>query len=478
MKIIIQRNILPLLGILFLVFVSGTDSSEVPMIVGALIAGQILEIILNFVFEKQVLKIGGEKVKNLFSQTSKTEKFWWKWSFLTGWLILGAAFAIFRFTDLKTTAAILLVAAPFSLSLAVNLGLKVGISHLLALGLLPRSKDSFEKAGEVNVITFDKRGSLSTAQTQVQKMKTIDNFSHRDLLQYAVSIEQGSQHPFANAIRAKADEEKITPLKVSDVQIVAGKGVSGSIEIEGKLQKVCVGNLFWLFENDYDSTKLPSDLQWEADGSHDAVLWVGSDQKFLGVLSISDPLRAEAFATIESLAHNGYEIGVITGDAENPTKKLAKELKLKFFHFGVVGDEKATLVKRLGLPKKKGLDMVTDRVAFVGSADQEQKALEAAYFGIALGNSAEADLEVPSQDIRQIAKAFEVFQKTNGLIFQNLLISLLYLLVTLPLVGGALNIRFGVSIPLSLCACLVSIPQVLIFLNSIRALRSKVDVSN
>ena len=381
-------------------------------------------------------------------------------------------------TDLfvRTSISVLVIACPCALGLATPAALLVGVLRAGKKGILIRSLDSVEAASDVSIVAFDKTGTLTVGKPSVVRVQTITNVSHKDLLQLASSVEVGSEHPYAEAIRDKAEEEKISNLSCGDRRLVGGKGVSGKLSVGNKEQLVCVGNLVWLYENGYDSTAVPADLLWEAEGTDATVLWVGSDRKILGVLFLSDALRPEARVALEELSDAGYSVGMITGDAENVARSVAKNLKLKFFHAGVLPQEKATIVKRLSEPKKKGLDVVNEKVAFVGDGINDGPALAEAHLGLAMGGGtalaqSTADLVLLSNNIAQVPLAFKILKQTKSLVTRNLVLSSLYNLVAIPVAAGVLYPQWGFLLSPSIAAAAMALSSITVLLNSLWALR-------
>ncbi|MDB5036675.1 MAG: copper-translocating P-type ATPase [Bacteriovoracaceae bacterium] len=377
---------------------------------------------------------------------------------------------------ITTALSVLVIACPCALGMASPLALLVGVLRASRKGILLKSLDAVEKASQIDLIAFDKTGTLTLGEPVVQHMKSIENVSHKDLLQLALSVEAKSEHPYAKAIQKKCLEEKVTPISAKEIQIAPGKGVGGILSKDGKELKVFVGNLVWLFENGFDSTRVPQDLLWDAEGAHETVLWVGVDQKMIGLLFLFDQLRPHAKKVIHELQDDGYQTGMITGDSENVAKYFAKELNLKFFHAGVLPDEKATIVKRLSEPKKKGMDMIVEEVAFVGDGVNDAPALAAARLGIAMGSGAAvsqttADLVLLSNDLLQLPTALKVLRETRGLITQNLILSFGYNIIAIPIAAGALYLHFGFLLNPGLAAGAMALSSISVLLNSLRALK-------
>ncbi len=393
-------------------------------------------------------------------------------------LLSGSMYFVWADKNIAWTAAlsILVIACPCAIGLATPTAFLVGAIRAAKRGILIKSFEAIEKVSELDLIAFDKTGTLTLGRPVVNRIKAVENISHRDLLMYAASLERSSEHPYAMAILQKAAAEKIELLPVVEqIKIVPGKGVGGVLKRDGKELSVVVGNLVWLFENGYDSTKVPTDLTWEADGSHETVLWVGIDSKFCGLLFLDDELRAESRDVLQDLSQSGFQVGMITGDSENVARSFSKTLKLKFFHAGVLPEEKATIVKRLSEPKKKGLDMISEQVGFVGDGVNDAPALAAAHVGFAMGSGAtisqiSADIILVSNQLWSVPESIRVMKQTRSLIFQNLSLSFIYNLAALPIAAGALYGKFGILIKPEWAALAMAGSSISVLLNCLRAL--------
>lgn len=372
--------------------------------------------------------------------------------------------------------SVLVIACPCSLGLATPTALLVGVLRASRRGFLLKSLEAVEKASVIDLVAFDKTGTLTLGEPKVQRAKAIEHVSHKEVYQLAGSVEVSSEHPYAQAIKKKCAEENVNLLPADDIHIAPGKGVRGRIKRDGKLVEICVGNLVWLYENDYDSTQVPADLLWDVEGTHETSLWVGQDKKILGVIFLEDQLRPKAKEVVQSLADEGYQVGMITGDSDNVAKHFAKELNFKFYHAGVLPQEKATIVKRLSQPKKKGMDMITEQVAFVGDGVNDAPALAQAKLGLAMGSGAAisqttADLVLLSNDLSAIPSAFKVLNQTRGLITQNLLLGFAYNIIAIPVAAGVLYPSFQIALNPGIAAVAMGLSSLSVLLNSLRVLK-------
>jgi len=378
---------------------------------------------------------------------------------------------------IQTAISVLVIACPCALGIATPTALFVGALRASRKGILLKSLDAVDRIGDITIVAFDKTGTLTEGRPAVQRMKGIENFPTSEILQLAVSVEQDSEHPYAVAIRNRASSDRVKVLPATDLKIGTGRGVSGRVKTEKGEVEVVVGNLNWFFENDFDSTRIPQDLQWEADGTQETAIWVGVDKKILGIIFVADQIRGGSAQVVAALSDQGYDVGMITGDTEPVARSFAKILKLKYFHAGVLPDEKATIIKRLHQPKKKGLDFVHHKVAFIGDGVNDGPALAEAHLGIAMGSGAAlsqsaADVVLASNDILQVEGVFKILKSTKSLILQNLALGFGYNLLAIPLAAGALIPWNGFSLNPMIAAAAMAASSISVLLNSLRALKS------
>lgn len=376
-----------------------------------------------------------------------------------------------------TAISVLVIACPCALGMATPTALFVGALRAGRNGILIKSLDVVDRVADLTMVAFDKTGTLTEGKPSVQRVKAINNIPGKDILRLALSVEQESEHPYATAIRNHANSEKVTSLPYKNIKVAPGRGISGTVTQDNKDLDVVVGNLVWLYENNFDSTQVPADLLWEAEGTTETSIWVGVDKQILGVIFLADDVREGAADTLAALVEDGYDVGLITGDTEIVAKGLAKKLKLKFVHADVLPDEKATLVKRLHEPKKKGLDFVYNKVAFVGDGVNDAPALAQAHLGVAMGSGAAisqtaADVVLLTNDIRQVGTAFKILKQTKSLITQNLVLSSVYNILAIPLAAGVLYSWTSFRLNPMIAAVAMAGSSLTVLLNSLRALRA------
>ncbi|TVQ79297.1 MAG: HAD family hydrolase [Bradymonadales bacterium] len=367
-------------------------------------------------------------------------------------MLLGAGLAVAFFwasrsdswqVGLEAAARFYALCIPFSSrhsSPLIRLSVQI---RAFARGIWVRRPEALDRMEEVNQIAFDKTGTLSLGLPKVVRVVSVENISHKEVLQMAASAEQGASHPYAQAIVQEAESEKLSLLPIKNQSLEAGKGVKTQVTREGKEESLIVGNLVWLYEQGLNSSDVPADLLWQAEGSEDTVVWVMRDSQVLGLVLLRDDYRPEAADTVNEIIDCGYDVGLITGDAENVAKRFSKDLGLKFSHAGVMPIEKATVIRRLSEKKKKALDVIYPKVMFIANAEQDVPALREAYLSwglLARSNWAKepADFHIFSEgkSLSEIKEGIRVFQDGLQAKSHQSLIEMAYHVVALSWAAG------------------------------------------
>ena len=375
-----------------------------------------------------------------------------------------------------TSLSVLLIACPAAFANALPIARLVGSVKALKKGFLIQKMEALSKVEGITTIAFDKTGTLTSGRPTVAGFKAAENIAHNQILKLAASLEAFSPHPYAECVRQKARDEQLNPYPVEDLESVAGKGIKGRVLVEGKSQAVVIGSLYFLLEQGYEMTNVPNEFRWEAEGSGMTTLWLGIDQKFAGLLFLKEELRKEAKLLTEKLIHQKYDVGMITGDTEFVAADLQKKLGLKFIHAGVLPREKAALIKKLSLPRKKGLDTVHPKVAFVGDGINDAPALREAHLGIAINSldqesAIEADIHIRFGDIRSVDQVFKVLKSAQHLGRENLLLGIGYNFLAIPLAAGVLIPFYHFHVTPWTAALAMSLLSLTLMLNAARHLR-------
>ncbi|NYT14177.1 MAG: copper-translocating P-type ATPase [Candidatus Methanofastidiosa archaeon] len=355
-------------------------------------------------------------------------------SFISWYFIFDSTF-LFAVTRL---ISILVIACPCALGLATPTAVTVGIGKGADLGILIKNGDALQISEKLTAVLFDKTGTLTKGMPEVTDVVPFE-ISEKELMKIAGSVEKNSDHPLANAIVKKSEELKISLTTTTKFDTFGGKGVEANIS--GK--KVLIGNRTLFTEKKIDISK-EIELQitkLETEGKT-AVL-VSSENKFSGIIGISDTLKETSKDSIKELMNNGLKVYMITGDNKRTASAIANILSIKNILAEVLPEDKAKEVKRL---QENG-----EVVAFVGDGINDAPALAQADVGIAIGSGTDVaiesgDIVLVKNDTRDVVSAIKLSKKVMQRIKQNIFWAFAYNTALIPVAAGVLYPSFGISL--------------------------------
>jgi Cu+-exporting ATPase len=357
-------------------------------------------------------------------------------TFVAWWALAG------DFTQaLVNAVAVLVIACPCALGLATPTAIMVGTGQGAKAGVLIRNAVALELAEKLKVLVVDKTGTLTEGRpvvTDVVKVGAGDTASARDtvpgnagditLLQLAASLEQGSTHPLAAAIVARAKDEGLALTSPQNVVTTAGRGLAG--EVEGR--RVQLGSATWIKERGWSAPQADELAQ-----AGRSVVAVVVDDVLLGLIGIADPLRASSRAAVARLNRLGIEVVMLTGDNAGTAQAVAHEAGIEHFEAEVLPGDKAAAVNKL---KAEGR-----LVGMAGDGINDAPALAAAdvSFAMAAGSDVAmqaADVTLMRDDLNGVADAISLSRATLSKIRQNLFFAFIYNVLGIPLAAlGMLN---------------------------------------
>lgn len=356
---------------------------------------------------------------------------------------------------LQKSIAVLVIACPCALGLATPMAIGVGISKGARLGILVRRGQDLENLMNINVLVIDKTGTLTEGKPTVSAIHASMNLNADELLKYAASLAQTSNHPLSKSIVSCALKKGITLSSPTEINEEAGQGISGLVS--GHLIKL--GKLTFLKEKGINIST--SELDAFANKESTKV-WVGINGINAGFIELSDPIKPSSARAIKELQKDGVKIILLSGDNDQATSKVAKQLDIKDFHGNKTPKGKAEFIKNLVLQDKK--------VGMAGDGTNDAPALAMAQVSIAMGTGTDLAQEssgiiLLKGDLMAIVKARNLSKFTINAIRQNLALAFIYNLLSLPLAA------FGFMSPL-LAGLTMSLSSISVLINSLR-LRKK-----
>jgi len=322
------------------------------------------------------------------------------------------------------TVAVLVIACPCALGLAVPTALMVGSGVGAENGILIREGAAIQNLKDVHTIVFDKTGTITKGEPEITDIMPAEGRMADDILKLAASVEAGSEHPLGQAIVKEAVENGLELIPVKDFQAVAGKGVRG--RLNGKIVTIGSRNLLEDAGNSEWAQKELSRLENEA---KTAVL-VTEDGETAGIVAVADTLKEDSIQAIRELEKMGLETAMITGDNKRTAEAVARAVGISRVLAEVLPDGKVDAIKKL--------QAEVGTVAMVGDGINDAPALVQADVGIAIGTGTDiaieaSDVTLVSGQLSAVVSAIKLSRATFRKIRQNLYWAFGYNVLAIPL---------------------------------------------
>jgi P-type Cu2+ transporter len=377
--------------------------------------------------------------------------------------------------SIKLTIAVLVIACPCALGLATPMALLVGTGIGAERGLLIRGGDVLEKAHQLTTVVFDKTGTLTQGQPVVMDCLPTQGLSPAQLMRLAATVEQGTQHPLAQAILQAAQAQDLSPFPATDYRTIAGAGISALVDgnalaglgLVGAVPAIVrLGTLDWLQSQGVTDTDQARAQTLAAAGK--TVVGISAESRFLGLIAIADAPRPEAAAVIQQLQQQGLRVMMLTGDRSTTALALAAKLGLPAdcVLAEVKPAEKATTIAHLQHHRNGAIAMVGDGI-------NDAPALAQADVGIALQSGTEvatetADILLMRNSLRDIPTVLGLSRATFRRIRQNLFWAFAYNIIALPIAAGVLLPQYHLTLSPSNAGLLMILSSLTVVTNSLR----------
>lgn len=329
---------------------------------------------------------------------------------------------------LVVVTTVLIIACPCALGLATPMSVMVGIGKAAESGVLIRNGEALQTASKISVMVLDKTGTITEGTPKVSQIITLNDFSRRQVVQLAASLESASEHPLAKAIIAEAQAEGISTSPVEEFSAIAGHGVSGR-----------VGQHQLLFGNQ----KLLEDHQIGLDGQVSLAqrlaaqaktpVYLAVNGRLAAIIAIADPVKADSAAAIKRLQNNGIKVVMLTGDNNETAAAIAQAVNITEYYGQVLPQDKANKVMQLQQQGKI--------VGMVGDGINDAPALAAADVGFAIGGGTDvaiesADITLMRDSLHGLGDAIAVSKATLSNIKQNLIGAFVYNVLGITFAAG------------------------------------------
>ena len=362
--------------------------------------------------------------------------------------------------------AVLIIACPCALGLATPMSVMAATGRAATQGVLFRDAAAIEGMRKVDTLIVDKTGTLTEGKPAFERAIAAPGATESEVLQLAASIDQGSEHPLAQAIVAEARRRGLTLDKPEGFEAASGIGVRATV----RGRRVAFGNTTLMEGAQVAWTALQTQAeQLRREGA--SVMYLAVERRLMGLVAVADPIKPTTPQALAELARAGITSIMATGDGVTTASAVAARLGIKEFYGEVKPQDKLALVKRLQAEGRT--------VAMAGDGINDAPALASADVGIAMGTGTDvaissAHLTLIKGDLRAIARARRLSLETVRNMRQNLGFAFVYNALGIPVAAGALYPFTGQLLSPMIAALAMSLSSVSVITNALR-LRGRVS---
>ena len=364
--------------------------------------------------------------------------------------------------------AVLIIACPCAMGLAVPTAVMVSTGKGAELGVLIKGGEALQRAGDLTTIVLDKTGTVTEGKPTVTDVVRAPGtaVTEADLLTLVASLETSSEHPLADAIVRHARERGLALVAAEGFASVTGRGATGVVE--GRA--LAVGNEALMADWAVDAAPLRAETERLA-GEGKTPMYAAVDGALAGVVAVADPIKATSREAIRRLQAMGLEVVMLTGDNERTAEAIAREAGIARVVAGVLPEGKVAEVRRL--------QAAGQVVAMVGDGVNDAAALAQADVGLAIGTGTDiaaeaADVVLMRGDLRSVAHAVDLSRRTMRTMKQNLFWAFVYNVVGIPVAAGVLYPAFGLLLSPILASAAMAFSSVSVVTNSLRLRRARI----
>ena len=365
--------------------------------------------------------------------------------------------------------AVLIIACPCAMGLAVPTAVMVSTGKGAELGVLIKGGEALQRAGDVTTIVLDKTGTVTEGRPTVTDVSVVPNASagdERALLRLVASLEKSSEHPLAGAIVNHAKALGLSLAEAHGFEAITGRGAIGVVDGIA----IAAGNEALMTARGVDASPLRLTAEgWAGNGKTPMYVAIGG--ALAGAIAVADPIRATSRDAIARLRSMGLEVVMLTGDNQRTADAIARQAGIEQVVAGVLPEGKVGEIARL-----QGEGRV---VAMVGDGINDAPALARADVGIAIGTGTDiaveaADVVLMRGDLAGAAQAILLSRRTMRTMKQNLFWAFVYNVVGIPVAAGVLYPAFGLLLSPILASAAMAFSSVSVVTNSLRLRRAHI----
>jgi len=358
--------------------------------------------------------------------------------------------------------AVLIIACPCAMGLAVPTAVMVATGKGAELGVLIKGGEALQRAGDLRTIVLDKTGTVTEGRPTVTDVVPAPGAtrSANEIIRLVASLETSSEHPLADAIVRYAREHDVALDTPEGFQSVTGRGATGAVSGAA----LAVGNAALMRDWAIDVAPLAGDTdRLASDGK--TPMYVAIDGALAAVVAVADPIRETSREAIRSFHDLGLEVVMLTGDNRRTAEAVARQAGIDRVVAEVLPDGKVAEIARLQSEGKV--------VAMVGDGINDAPALAKADVGMAIGTGTDiaveaGDVVLMRGDLRAAAHAVKLSRRTMRTMKQNLFWAFIYNVIGIPVAAGVLYPAFGLLLSPILASAAMAFSSVSVVTNSLR----------
>ena len=373
----------------------------------------------------------------------------------------GASASVASVRGLVSAIAVLIIACPCAMGLAVPTAVLVATGKGAELGVLIKGGEALQRAGDVTTVVLDKTGTVTEGKPGVTEVMRTDALATDDeLLRLVASLERSSEHPLGDAIVRHAESRALTLVRAESFAAMPGRGATGVVDGHA----LAVGNAALLADWSIDVKPL-ADAAARVTAEAKTPVFIAVDGALAGLVAIADPLRATSRDAVARLVAMGLDVVMLTGDHRRTAEAIAAQAGIPRVVAEVLPDGKVAEVQRLQSEGRV--------VAMVGDGINDAPALAQADVGVAIGTGTDvaveaADIALVRGDLHGLADAIALSRRTMRVMRQNLFWAFIYNVVSIPVAAGALYPTFALQLSPILASAAMAFSSVSVVTNSLR----------
>ncbi|MBX9854866.1 MAG: heavy metal translocating P-type ATPase [Gemmatimonadaceae bacterium] len=361
--------------------------------------------------------------------------------------------------------AVLIIACPCAMGLAVPTAVMVSTGKGAELGVLIKGGEALQRAGDITTVVLDKTGTVTEGRPAVTDVEVVrgSTVASDEMLALVASLETMSEHPLADALVRHARERGLPVETPEAFESHTGRGATGVV----RGRALAVGNEALMQDYAVDIAPLRS-AGHHLGGEGKTAMYVAIDGALAGVVAVADPIRATSRAAIQQLQRLGLDVVMLTGDNQRTADAVAREAGILRVVAGVLPAGKVTEIERLQADGRV--------VAMVGDGINDAPALAKADIGIAMGSGTDiaveaADVALMRGDLAGVVDAIRLSRRTMRTMKQNLFWAFAYNVVGIPVAAGLLFPVTGLLLSPILASAAMAFSSVSVVMNSLRLRR-------